>query len=532
VLKGDSFTERVRAICADLPEPQPLAHLKYRRILIPGLLGGEIQFSLLGFLGHAMRIRGAEVTGLLCDEFLPACTMKKVDHYESACKRWCFKNSGPFVRAARLPHRWYSEFVRPDEVEDCARTAQRLPTDALPAFEWRGVNLGVHVDRSVESYFRVGAFDLDNAEMVAKARELLTSAMYLTLIGERVLDELEIDKVFMEDGLKIDWGVIREVARRRGIPVDVIVAAPRGDSILVGRDRDSEICDAMPDWEWWKDVPSTAEEEAELAEYFERRAIRPYEDLAWFDISPLETASEIRQQVGLPAESTGLMFGMFPNLGCDSGVTTDCPAYDTAAEWVAESVRFFARYPQHHLVVKVHPAETCLSALDPTVDYLAATFGRLPPNIHVLPPDTSLTAHDVVSVLDIAMVYTSTVGIEAACLGKPVINVGGGRHARRGFTVDAASPLEYVNLLRAICAGRIMPLAETELARRYAYTLFFRCALPNRIYSALYPNLAELRLDSLEDLTPGREPAVDIITRGVLLDEPFCNTGPSLWHDD
>ena len=69
ILKGASFTRRVREICRVLPEPDASADLKYRRILIPGLLGGEIQFSLLGFLGHAMRLRGAHVTALLCDAF-------------------------------------------------------------------------------------------------------------------------------------------------------------------------------------------------------------------------------------------------------------------------------------------------------------------------------------------------------------------------------------------------------------------------------------------------------------------------------
>ena len=71
ILKGPDFTDRLREICTgDLPR-QPLPDLKYRRILIPGISGGELHWSMMGFIGQALRIRGAAVTALLCDAFLP-----------------------------------------------------------------------------------------------------------------------------------------------------------------------------------------------------------------------------------------------------------------------------------------------------------------------------------------------------------------------------------------------------------------------------------------------------------------------------
>ena len=40
-------------------------------------------------------------------------------------------------------------------------------------------------------------------------------------------------------------------------------------------------------------------------------------------------------------------------------------------------------------------------------------------------------------------------------------------------------------------------------------------------FGAVYPNLTDLRLNTLDDLTPGRDPTIDTICRGVLLDGPF-----------
>lgn len=522
LLKGEQFTARLTQICHDLPPVNPLAGIKYKRILVPGIVGGEIQFAQLSFLAHALRMRGAKVTALLCDGFLPACTLKKVDHHESACTRWCHKNVGPFAHAAKLPHRWYSQFINEREKLECVRVAQNVAIDELRSFEFRGVPLGFHVDRSVESFFKVGAYDLTDPAIVAKGREFLVAAMWLTIIGERVLDELAIDKVFMEDGEKTDWGIIRSVARRRGIPVDVVLGAPRGHSLLIEHDRYPANNEQMPLWPKWRDIPLTDSQNEELDAYFETRAATPYEDQHWTVTSSISNHSDLRRKIGLPDRSEGLLFAMFPNLSFDAKLTTKTPTFDTASEWVAQTVRFFERYPQHHLIVKVHPSELIQNVQDPTVRFLAERFDTLPPNVHLLSPNTEVMAIDVVRLVDVVMVYTSTVGVEAAYYGKTVINVGGGWHVGRGYSIDATSATHYIEKLDELCAKGRSPAPPTEIGRRYAYAVFFRSLLPIHYYKAMYPNITELPLESLQELAVGCDDSIDQVCRGVLLDEDFC----------
>ena len=57
--------------------------------------------------------------------------------------------------------------------------------------------------------------------------------------------------------------------------------------------------------------------------------------------------------------------------------------------------------------------------------------------------------------------------------------------------------------------------------------MFFRGALPIRHYSAMYPNITALHLNGLEELAPGRDAAMDVICRGILLDEPFMLKDPA-----
>jgi hypothetical protein len=343
----------------------------------------------------------------------------------------------------------------------------------------------------------------------------------MVLVGERSLDLLGIDKVFMEDGKKIEWGVLRSVALRKGIPVDVITGSPRGNHLLIEHDQGNTPCDPLASWSTWRDKALTREQETELDAYFIARKTRPYENHDWTELRPTINDQDIRQEIGLPDRAVGHVFGLFPNLGYDAGLTKTRPMCETASEWVVETIRFFAAHPEHHLIVKVHPGERLRDACDPTVDLIRDTFGATPPNVHVVGPDTDLTAHDVVALLDVVVVYTSTIGLEAAYFGKPVINVGGGLHAGRGISIDCRSTESYFRLLTDICTGPAPTPARRDLARRYAYAVFFRSVLPVRFFSSVYPNVTGLHLDGLDELAPGQDDTIDTVCRGVLCDEPF-----------
>ena len=58
------------------------------------------------------------------------------------------------------------------------------------------------------------------------------------------------------------------------------------------------------------------------------------------------------------------------------------------------------------------------------------------------------------------------------CLRVPVLTAGTGFYAGRGFTVDSASPEEYLARLRHIEEISPPTPAQIELARRHAYALF------------------------------------------------------------
>lgn len=523
VLRGDALGEKLSRACAVQPPPQPLTGIVHKNILIPHMVGGELEYALFGFLGKALEMRGANVVGLLCDSMLSACVCRKVDHYESACTRWCHRNSGPYAAAMGLTHRWYSEFITPGEIEQCHQLAQTVAPDSIAGFVHDGIAIGSLVPQSVESYFRLGNFEPGDTRMAEIARHFLASGLCLIKIAHRVIDAYEIDKIVSDCGMQVEWGVYRLVAAKRGIPVDVINVGLRGSAVKLEIDRPGQPTQRVAGWERWRDLPLTAAQNEALGAYLRKREITPYEFKGekWRNrVAELDAA---RRLMGLPVDLDGMVFAMFPNVGFDAGKTKDRPAFDYAADWVVETINWFANHPRHHLIVKVHPGEHHRQARDPLVELIERRCGDVPSNVHVVPPETSVTAQSAVKLADVCLVYTSTVAVEAVGLGKPVVLVGGGRHSGHGVTIDVASRDAYFDLLESIVRENCAPDSPGELGRRYAYAVFFRADIPIQHFRMLDIHVADLLIDSLADLLPERDMCIDALCRGVLLDEPFEN---------
>ena len=363
--------------------------------------------------------------------------------------------------------------------------------------------------------------DLSEPHIGDKAREFLQAALHLTEIGYRIIEDLKIDKVVLEDGRKTDWGIIRDVARHRGIPVDLIQVSPRGNSLMLERDRPPGATDSMPGWASWRELPLTEEQDNQLKEYLSFRQNEPVKDSTFCSWTRVMDRNQVLQLIGLSDElpSQAKIFGLFPNVGYDAGTTSVKPAFRPATEWVVKTIDYFKRWPKHHLIIKTHPAEHMWPAFEPLNQVIENNFPRLPKNVHLIPSDSEITAHGLIEILDVALVYTSTVAVEAAALGKPVILVGGGWHAGRGVTIDTRTPDEYFALLERICSDSEQLKVSQEMARRYAYAFFFRACLPLDMFSIRDIDVSEIYIESLDDLAPGRCPTMDLLCHSFLFDE-------------
>jgi hypothetical protein len=149
-------------------------------------------------------------------------------------------------------------------------------------------------------------------------------------------------------------------------------------------------------------------------------------------------------------------------------------------EWLVQTIRFFADKPDFQLVVRIHPGEQ-LSWGPSVYDIVQDYFENMPENILMIHPTTEVNSYDLIGLCSFGIVYTTTLGLEMAMTGKPVIVVGETHYREKGFTLDPESWEEYFQLLgRLLADPDNYQLSEEEirLAWRYAYRFFFDYPFP------------------------------------------------------
>jgi hypothetical protein len=123
--------------------------------------------------------------------------------------------------------------------------------------------------------------------------------------------------------------------------------------------------------------------------------------------------------------------------------------------------------------------------------------------------------------LDVGIVYNSTVGLEMAYNGIPVI-VGGNTHYRNmGFTYDPDTPNEYRNYLSKI-GGLDTKDNTTKLAQRYIHFLFVKKHISFPFYSTDPSVSTDLSPVFHEDIIPGNE-NFDLIVKAIINDNPVIS---------
>jgi hypothetical protein len=154
---------------------------------------------------------------------------------------------------------------------------------------------------------------------------------------------------------------------------------------------------------------------------------------------------------------------------------------DSMTAWLERTVKYFAERNEAQLVLRIHPGE--LVTRGPSVgDVVHQVFPEgLPVNIHLIPADAETNTYDLVEIADLGLVYTTTVGLEMAMSGVPVVVIGQTHYRGKGFTLDPESWNEYFDLLTDILSNpreHQPDRSQVDAAWEYAYRFFFEYPHP------------------------------------------------------
>src|SRR5215211_2584123 len=154
---------------------------------------------------------------------------------------------------------------------------------------------------------------------------------------------------------------------------------------------------------------------------------------------------------------------------------------ESMSEWITKTVQYFAKRTDLQLVVRVHPGEKIVPQAKSMGTVVREALPEIPGHIHVIGALDNVNTYDLIEIADLGLAYTTTVGVETAMNGIPVISCGETHYRKRGFTIDPNSWDEYFAALENVLADLpVHRLIEEQTAKawNYAYRFFFEYPRP------------------------------------------------------
>ncbi len=195
-------------------------------------------------------------------------------------------------------------------------------------------------------------------------------------------------------------------------------------------------------------------------------------------------------------------------------------------ELVAEVIR---HHPETLFVIRAHPDEmrpgTKKQSNESVQDWVHSRGITQWPNVVFIGPMEYLSSYELIQRAKFAIVYNSSIGLEAALMGAPVLCGGKARYTQYPTVFFPQSPeafrLQAEEFLEADSIS--IPPEFQRNARRFLYYQLYRASIPLGEYlqTGPRPGFVLLRNFSWRQLHPDRSASTKVLVDGILHGKPF-----------
>jgi hypothetical protein len=477
-------------------------------------------------MAKACQVRGASIEYLLCDG-LPECDQ----HWDSKasaprpadlCQR-CKVAAKTSLVNLDFPYRWLTAFISDAERAKASTWAYSLASTELPEASFEGTPIGKWVLSSMVSYFRHYPPDLSSAYVVNVYRGFLVSGAIVAIALRNYLRTNAVDATILFNGRQSITRVALEIFREHGIRVLTHERAEyqRGH---INVKPNAHCMNPEPFaalWSMWGQVPL---DRKALDRVFKWLVQRRYgANLAWIPFNKAFTHdSTLRTRLNL--DSGKCLWALFTSSSDEvAGDPLMQGPYESQIDWVRDVVRWVASRDDVQLVIKVHPNLDGNDYIGRAVDELRIYQDlnlALPANVRMVFPDEKVNAYALAEEADLGLTFGSTIGLEMAMLGKPVLLASRALYGN-GLKILTLSSRESLPAMLEKClhASPDREIQRQAFRLAYYYIFAFELSFPAVNVSGLYK--AELKYTRPEDLALGKDDSLDHICNFLVDGRPL-----------
>lgn len=357
----------------------------------------------------------------------------------------------------------------------------------------------------------------DNASTRFLFRQYLLSAWNVAVNFSDLLEQVQPQAVLVFNGQFFPEAVVRWLCRQHGIfsVTHEVAMQPLSGFFTEGEATAYPI--SLPE-----DFDLTPAQNARLDVILEKRlqgnfsmaGIRFWPEMKALDPVFLKKASQFKQIVPI-----------FTNVIFDTSQPHSNVVFKDMFAWLDLVLELIKRHPETLFVLRAHPDEKRIGKQSLESVSAWATRHQLKElgNVVFVDADETFSSYELIERSKFILIYNSTIGLEAAIMGKAVLAAGRSRFTAYPIVFFPETIEGYITMAEEFLAVDQVQVPEKFRvnARRFLYYLLFRASLPFDAFleASSVPGVVHLKKISWQTLS--NSPVMKTLLSGLVDRTPF-----------
>lgn len=183
---------------------------------------------------------------------------------------------------------------------------------------------------------------------------------------------------------------------------------------------------------------------------------------------------------------------VFLNYRADTAALCRTRAFPSVRDWVTSLLDYAERRGDVRMIIRAHPVTRHTHVR--STDLLGELVRQRDPEgkfVRWIPGDAEVNSYDLINSTRVVLPFTSTVGIEAAFMDKPVIIGTHVFYESMGFVEAAGDATSYFALVERALRGELQPSAERTRQAALALYLALKCRVMRTCFTPIPVNFTE-----------------------------------------
>jgi hypothetical protein len=466
-------------------------------------------------LNQALRLQGVPVIQFACRSGMSRCVLgsnRDNVSQEPPCTRCTAQSAAVFEG---IPTRWF-EFHPDAELQE--RTEQ-LCVDELCKLVYKDAPLGFWAVNSLRWVLRRHHLADDSATRQFMRHFILSGWNVLTNF-ERLLDDLHPQTVIVFNGMFFPEAAVRHACLKRKIRVLTHEVGLRPFTAFFTDGEATAYPIHIGDG-----FQLTDEMNRRLDDYLSQRfqgnfsmaGVRFWPQIKGLDADFLEKASHFKQIVPV-----------FTNVIFDTSQVHANTLFEDMFVWLDNILEVIKNHPETLFVIRAHPDEhrEGKASRESVRDWVLARGVDKLSNVVFVDSKEFISSYELIQRSHFVMVYNSTIGLEAALMGKAVLASGKARFTQLKTAYLPASKPEYDSLLEKLLTSKTVSVPEEFKvnARRFLYYQLYVSSLPFDAFlkeDGVWKGYVMAKDFPESAMLPENSIAMKVLLDGILKKTPF-----------